>query len=114
MNHILQDIITIETFTLVNSAIDHTNYMLQKSTFDVYQKMWQLSVKYDENNVKSHAEGIKKVMKGNYIYLGEMTGVAPLIYKDCQFAVAKETFFPSSFAFVMSENSPYLPAFNKM
>ena len=76
--------------------------------------MWQRSMKYDDNNVKNHGEGIERVKKGNYIYLGEMSGVAPLIYDDCQFAVAKETFFPSSFAFVMSENSPYLPAFNKM
>ena len=76
--------------------------------------MWQRSVRYPENNVKSHAEGIERVKKGKYIYLGEMTGVAPLIYDDCDFAVARETFFPSSFGFITTDNSPYLPSFNKM
>ena len=99
------------SLTRIKSDIKIT---LQKSTFDVYQKMWQRSVKYDESNVKNHEEGIERVKKGNYIYLGEMTGVAPLIYNDCQFAVAKETFYPSSFAFIMPEKSPYLPVFNSM
>ena len=57
---------------------------------------------------------IKKIKKGNYMYLGETTAIKTIMYTDCRFVVAKETFFPTSFAFVMPENSPYLPAFNKM
>ncbi|KAI0233279.1 Glutamate receptor ionotropic, kainate 2 [Lamellibrachia satsuma] len=110
----LNDLVEQSTYTYGCTAGAAIYTLIEKSTFDVYQKMWQRSVKYDDNNVKNHEEGIERVKKGNYIYLGEMTGVAPLIYDDCQFAVAKETFYPSSFAFVMPEKSPYLPVFNNI
>ncbi|KAI0233282.1 Glutamate receptor ionotropic, delta-2 [Lamellibrachia satsuma] len=110
----LRDLTQQSTYKYGTTAGAAIYTLIGKSTFDVYHTMWQRSMKYDDNNVKNHGEGIERVKKGNYIYLGEMSGVAPLIYDDCQFAVAKETFFPSSFAFVMSENSPYLPAFNKI
>ncbi|KAK2190986.1 hypothetical protein NP493_63g02027 [Ridgeia piscesae] len=88
--------------------------LMGKSTVDVYQKLWQRSLQHDENNVKSWSEVIKKLEKGNYIYLGETTLLNTVSYTDCRFIVAKETFFPSSFAFVVPENSPYLPAFNNI
>ena len=92
----------------------HNKKTFQKSKVDVYQRLWQRSLQYDENNVKRWPDMIKKIEKGNYIFLGETTAIKTVTYTDCRFIVAKETFFPSSFAFVMPENSPYLPAFNKM
>lgn len=72
-------------------------------------------MKYKENLVSSHSEGLRRVKEeANYIYLGEMTGVAPVVYADCEYALGKEEFFPSSFGLVFPEDSPYLPMFDKM
>ena len=44
---------------------------------------------------------------------GELGGVAPVIYVDCDYALGTEEFFPSSFGLVFPENSPLLPIFNE-
>ncbi len=36
------------------------------------------------------------------------------VFSDCDYALGKEEFFPSSFAFVFPEDSPYLPVFDTM
>ena len=44
---------------------------------------------------------------------GELGGVAPVIYSDCDYAMGSEKFFPSSFALIFPENSPLLPIINE-
>ena len=86
----------------------------QSSSYRVYRKLYEKSMQYPENLVQSHAEGLRRVKEqDNYIYLGEITGVAPVVYKDCDYALGKEEFFPSSFGLVFPEDSPYLPIFDK-
>ena len=87
---------------------------LQLSPFPLYHKLWDNSMQYPENMVSSHTEGLERVKEDDkYIYLAEITGVSSVVYKDCDYALGKEYFFPSSFALVFPENSPLLPAFNE-
>ena len=74
-----------------------------------YQELFKKKVHLIENRVRNHAHGLERALKENYVYIGEMSGVAPKVYSDCRYTVAKETFFPSSFAFVFPEDSPYIP-----
>ncbi|KAK2152669.1 hypothetical protein LSH36_322g05030 [Paralvinella palmiformis] len=87
--------------------------MIKLSASKLYKKMWRNSVQNKENLVMSHIEGLQRVTNDNYIYLGELGGVAPVVYNNCIYAVGREEFFPSSFAFVFPEKSPYLPFINK-
>ena len=87
---------------------------LQLSPLPVYHKLWLNSMQYSENMVSNHTEGLERVKNDdNYIYLAEISGVSSVVYKDCDYALGKERFFPSSFAWVFPENSPLLPALNK-
>ena len=40
--------------------------------------------------------------------------IASLIENDCSFSVSLDEFYPSSFAFVFPERSPYLPSINEL
>ena len=51
--------------------------------------------------------------KQDYIYIGEKTGIASVVYSDCDYALGRETFNPGSFAAAFQENSKYLPIFNE-
>ena len=60
----------------------------------------------------NHGQGLERVASENFIYLGELGGVAPVVYNNCIYALGKEEFFPSSFGYVFPEKSPYLPFVN--
>ncbi len=86
---------------------------MQGATEGIYKSIWDKYIHIESNLVKNHIAGLAKAKENNYVYLGEKGGVAPIVYKDCDYVMGKEEFFPSSFAFVFPENSSYLQIFNK-
>ena len=93
--------------------MNHFILPLQESTYETYETLYRKKIQYPENLVSSHAEGLAKAKKEKYIYIGEMTGVTPVAYNDCDYVILKEEFFPSSMGLVFPENSPYIPVFNQ-
>ena len=70
-------------------------------------------MQYSENMVSSSREGLERVKNAeSYIFITEFSDVVAVAYEDCDYAVGKEEFFPTSFAWVFPENSPLLQAFN--
>lgn len=88
--------------------------MVQDSSFHVYERLWRNSIQHEENLVRNHGDGLERVMRDNFIYMGELSGVAPVVYKDCRYAIGSEEFFPSGYAFAFPKDDPYLPLFNDM
>ena len=62
--------------------------------------------------MSSHVTGVAKAKGENYVYMGEKSGVTILTREDCNFVIGRQEFFPSTFAFVLPEDSLYLPYFN--
>lgn len=79
--------------------------LFQGSAYGVYKHMMTNSIGEKENRVSSHNAGVDRVKSENYIYIGETSGVIKRVYSDCTLAIGKEKFFPSSFGFVIPENS---------
>ena len=44
---------------------------------------------------------------------GELGGVAPVIYTDCDYVLGEEEFFPSNFGLIFPTHSPLIPIFNE-
>ena len=85
----------------------------QESSYQVYERLWRNSIQYPENTVKNHRAGLERVMTDNFIYMGELSGVAPIVFNDCRYAIGSEEFFPSGYAFAFPKDDPYLPLFNE-
>ncbi|CAD5111301.1 DgyrCDS619 [Dimorphilus gyrociliatus] len=79
--------------------------LFQGSAYGVYKHMMTNSIGERDNRVSSHSAGVDRVRAEKYIYIGETSGVIKQVYSDCTLAIGKEKFFPSSFGFVIPENS---------
>ena len=86
---------------------------LQDTPADVYRRLWKNSVQYSVNGVSSIDEGMARVLKEDYVFLEEVSAIAPIAFNDCRYIIGKKEFSPDNFAFVFPKNSPYLPAVNK-
>lgn len=42
----------------------------QSSKYDLYMEMYRKNIRKPENRVQSHTEGLKRVKRDNYVYLG--------------------------------------------
>ena len=85
----------------------------QNSSLDLYRRLWENSVQYQDRSVSTTAEGMARVLREDYIFLDEISSMAHIVFNDCRYAFAKHDFSPDYFAFVFPKNSPYLPAVNK-
>ena len=56
------------------------NFSFQTSSYSVYQTLWKQSISDENNRVKNHEEGVRRAGKEKYIYIGEISGVAPYVF----------------------------------
>ena len=70
-------------------------------------------MKNPKNLVHSTEEAIQRVKDENYVFICERTEVIHYAFSDCNLVLGKEEFYPSSYAFIFPEKSPYISVFNK-
>ena len=56
----------------------------------MYQTLWKNSISNKANRVKNHEEGVNRAGRENYIYIGEISGVAPYVLYTDYVRISKE------------------------
>ena len=56
----------------------------------------------------------KKVMKGNYVFLTELSRAVSYMAKDCSFSIMEEKFRPNDYVVRLQNNSVYTDIVPKM
>lgn len=61
-------------------------YFEQNSKIETYKRMWNFMSTRDGSQifVNSTADGVKRVLAGNYAYLAESTAVEYAVHRNCE------------------------------
>lgn len=90
-----------------------TRRVFQYSSDPILQKMWNFIASNSSNFVISYTDALRKILRGNYIFIGPSSHIEYLIGRRCDLTrIESDLPHDRNYGIALPKNSPILASFN--